>query len=76
MTRIEEIVRTLPHDLQKEVEDFARFLAERHEQTKKNQPRRRLDTRGWAGALAHLRDKYASGVDLQHDLYRWPKEQR
>jgi len=62
---LEEVVKGLSPDLQKEVQDFAEFLAEKQA----NRPRRkpRFD---WAGALEHLRDKYTS-VELQHKISDW-----
>ena len=62
MSTIEELVRQLPHDLQGEVEDFARFLLEK----------RAPHTSGkvaltWRGALRDDRDKFTS-VELQHNL--------
>ena len=62
---IEELLKELPPHLQDEVRDFAEFLLERYS----NRPRRKPRFE-WAGALAHLRDKYTS-VELQHKASDW-----
>jgi len=63
--QIEELVKELPPHLQDEVRDFADFLVKKHA----NRPRRKPRFE-WAGALAHLRDKYTS-VELQHKINDW-----
>ena len=62
---LEELIRELPPELQKEVRDFVEFLIEKRMQ----KPRRtfRLD---WRGALRDMRDQYTS-VDLQHRASEW-----
>jgi hypothetical protein len=65
---IDEVVKVtngLPERLQKEVRDFARFLAE-----KKVRPLRRKLRLDWAGGLKDLRDEYTS-VELQHKILDW-----
>jgi hypothetical protein len=51
MTKIEEIFKKLPPELQREVEDFAAFVLEKR--TKKSGRKLRQD---WAGALQGFRD--------------------
>ena len=68
MKTIDEVVKVttgLPERLQREVRDFARFLAE-----KKAHPQRRKLRLDWAGGLRDLRDKYTS-VELQHKVLDW-----
>jgi len=65
MGKLDEIVKDLPPDLQKEVEDFAQFLAAKHQHRSRRKP-----TFGWAGALKDWRDKYTS-VELQHKASDW-----
>ncbi|MCL5021602.1 MAG: DUF2281 domain-containing protein [Bacteroidetes bacterium] len=62
---IEEMIKRLPEDLQKEVMDYVQFLLEKRA-TKK---RGRLDF-SWEGALRDLKDKYTS-VELQHKISEW-----
>ena len=62
---LQDIIKALPAELQKEVEDFARFLLEKHGKTPQRKPR--FD---WAGALKDLRGHYTS-VDLQHKIAAW-----
>ena len=62
MQGIEEMVKELPPDLQREVEDFVRFLIE----TRLKRPRGK-PTFDWVGALRDLRDQYTS-VELQHKI--------
>lgn len=70
MQRIEEMVKELPPDLQREVEDFVRFLIERHQKRPRGKPK--LD---WFGALKDLRDQYTS-VELQHKIAEWRSQER
>ena len=65
MTTLEEVVQKLPADLQREVEDFARFLLETRVPPKSG--RMRLD---WAGALAEYRDRFTS-LELQKKALEW-----
>lgn len=65
MPTIEEIMRELPPELQKEVEDFARFLLEKH----KRKYGRKL-RQNWAGALREFRDQYTS-LELQKKALEW-----
>lgn len=63
--RLQEIINLLPYELQKEVEDFARFLLEKRVRKTRGKPK--FD---WAGSLRDLRDKYTS-VELQHKIAEW-----
>ena len=65
MGTIEELMKELPPELQKEVEDFARFLLERH--TPKRSRKLRQD---WAGALRAYRDQYTA-LELQQKALEW-----
>jgi len=63
--RIGEMVGALPPELQREVEDFVRFLTERRAQ--KAGKRLRQD---WAGALRSYREEYTS-LELQKKALEW-----
>jgi hypothetical protein len=65
MGAIEELIKELPPDLQKEVEDFARFLLER-----RAQKRGRKLRQDWAGALREYRDQFTS-LELQKKALEW-----
>jgi len=65
MGSIDELIKELPPDLQKEVEDFARFLLER--QAPKRSRKLRQD---WAGALRAYRDQFTS-LELQQKALEW-----
>jgi hypothetical protein len=62
LDEILESAKELPEELQAEVRDFARFLAEK--MARPTRKKLRLD---WAGALKDLRGKYTS-VELQHKI--------
>lgn len=62
---VQDLVKVLPPDLQKEVEDFARFLIEKR--LKKQGKRLRQD---WTGALRDYRDQYTS-LELQKKALEW-----
>ncbi len=62
---MQELLGGLPPELQKEVEDFARFLLERR--VKKHG---RVLRQRWAGALRDYREKYTS-LELQEKALRW-----
>ena len=55
MSRIEEMIKELPPELQQEVDDFVQFLLEK--QVCKPKGQLKLD---WRGALRDLRDQYTS----------------
>jgi len=65
MDTIEEMVKSLPPDLQQEVSDFAQFLLEKR--TRKPKGKFRFN---WEGALEDLRDRFTS-VELQHKALEW-----
>jgi hypothetical protein len=68
MGKIEEMVRNLPPDLQKEVEDFIQFLLNKQ----KRKPAKKL-RQDWAGALKDYRDKYTS-LELQKKALEWRED--
>ena len=65
MTRIEELIRDLPPELHREVEDFVEFLLEKRVKSPRVKP-----NFNWAGALKDLRNQYTS-VELQHQISEW-----
>jgi len=65
MENIEEIVKKLPPELKREVEDFVNFLIE-----KKARKQGRKLRQDWAGALKDYRDKYTS-LELQKKALEW-----
>ncbi len=62
---IDEIVKKLPEELQKEVIDFIDFLLEKR--SKKAGTKLRQD---WAGALRDYRSQYTS-TELQKKIMEW-----
>jgi galactose-1-phosphate uridylyltransferase len=62
---VQDLVKVLPPNLQKEVEDFARFLIEKR--LRRQGKRLRQD---WAGALRDYRDQYTS-LELQKKALEW-----
>ena len=62
---IQDLIKALPPELQREVEDFIRFLLEKR--VKKHGRRLRQD---WAGALRDYRDQYTS-LELQRKALEW-----
>ncbi len=65
MPTLEEKIRALPPELQREVEDFLDSLLSKHTSIPKKPMK--LD---WRGGLKELRDKYTS-VQLQHKILEW-----
>ncbi len=65
MKNLEEKIRELPPELQKEVEDFVEFLLERI--AKRKQKRLRMS---WAGALEEFGNQYTS-LELQKKALEW-----
>ena len=65
MKNFEEIVKELPPELRREVEDFAEFLLRTRVRT--NGRKLRL---GWAGALSEFRGNFTS-LDLQKKASEW-----
>jgi len=62
---LEEMIRDLPPDAQRQVADLVRQLAKAPE----SGPRKKLDQR-WAGALKRYRDQYTS-MQLQQKALEW-----
>jgi hypothetical protein len=62
---IDELIKVLPPERQREVEDFARFLIERRGQKRGEKLRQH-----WAGALRDYRDQYTS-LELQKKALEW-----
>lgn len=62
---VQDLVKVLPPDLQKEVEDFVRFLIEKR--LKRQGKRLRQD---WAGALRDYRNQHTS-LELQKKALEW-----
>jgi hypothetical protein len=65
MKSLEEMIRDLPPDAQRKVEDFVKELAK----STTGAPKRKLDQR-WAGALKRYRDQYTS-LQLQRKALEW-----
>jgi hypothetical protein len=65
MENIEEMVKKLPPELKREVEDFVNFLIE-----KKARKQGRKLRQDWAGALKDYRDQYTS-LELQKKALEW-----
>ncbi|KPL05714.1 hypothetical protein AMJ85_11025 [candidate division BRC1 bacterium SM23_51] len=65
MGKIEEMIKALPPEFRKEVEDFVQFLLEK----RAPKPGRRL-RQDWAGALSDYRDQYTS-LELQERALQW-----
>lgn len=66
MKSLEEKIRELPFELQKEVEDFVDFLVEKRKRKKGKA------LFNWEGALKELRDQFSS-IELQHEISNWRK---
>ena len=65
METVEEKIKRLPDDLQKEVVDFVDFLLIKH----KVKTDKKLSFQ-WVGGLKEYRDKYTS-VELQEKASKW-----
>lgn len=65
MKTLEEMIKELPPELQREVKDFVQFLLER----RARKPGRKL-RQDWAGALRDYRDQYTS-LELQKKALEW-----
>ncbi|MGO9275458.1 MAG: DUF2281 domain-containing protein [Terriglobia bacterium] len=65
MKTLEELIKELPPDLKREVQDFAQFLLD-----KKGRPARRKVGLSWAGALSEFRDQFTS-LELQKKSLEW-----
>jgi hypothetical protein len=65
--KLEDIIKELPEDLRKELEDFAQFLWEK--KFKQGFKRKKLSLT-WVGGLKEYRDKFTS-LDLQKKALEW-----
>ncbi len=65
MTKLEAMIKELPQELHKEVEDFVESLIKKNNANNGNAERKYSFK--WAGALKDLRDQYTS-VELQHAI--------
>ena len=65
MKPVEQLIKELPPELRKEVEDFVQFLIEKRARTHGKKLRQ-----DWAGALRDYRDQYTS-LDLQKKALEW-----
>jgi len=65
MKSLEEMIRDLPPDAQRKVEDFVKELVK----STTPAPKRKLGQR-WAGALKRYRDQYTS-LQLQRKALEW-----
>lgn len=65
MQSLDEMVKELPAELQREVFDFVEFLL-----AKRTRKRPRKLKQDWAGALAGYREQYTS-LDLQEKALDW-----
>ncbi len=68
--RLERIIKQLPPELQKEVEDFALFLLEK--KTRRNEKEKFLK-QDWGGGLREYRNVYTS-LDLQKKALEWRED--
>ena len=62
MKTVEEMMKELPTEYQKEVEDFIEFLLAKQLKKQRKKPKY-----NWAGAMKDLRSQYTS-VELQHKI--------
>lgn len=62
---VKDLIKALPPDLQREVEDFVRFLLE-----KRVKKRGKILRQDWAGALRDFRDQFTS-LELQKKALEW-----
>jgi hypothetical protein len=65
--KLEDIIKELPQDLRKELEDFAQYLWEK--KFKQGFKRKKLSLT-WVGGLKEYRDKFTS-LDLQKKALEW-----
>jgi hypothetical protein len=65
--KLEDIIKELPQDLRKELEDFAQFLWEK--KFKQGFKQKKLSLT-WVGGLKEYRDKFTS-LDLQKKALEW-----
>lgn len=62
---VKDLIKALPPELQREVEDFVRFLLE-----KRVKKRGKILRQDWAGALRDFRDQFTS-LELQKKALEW-----
>lgn len=62
---VKDLIKALPPELQREVEDFVRFLLE-----KRVKKRGKILRQDWAGALRDFREQYTS-LELQKKALEW-----
>ncbi len=62
MNSLDDLIKKLPPEYEREVQDFINFLIEKR--AKKHRGKPIFD---WAGALKDLRNRYTS-VELQHKI--------
>jgi hypothetical protein len=65
MSALDDVIKELPSELQKEVLDFVQFLI-----AKRKRKRRHKLRQDWAGALREYRDRYTS-LELQRKALEW-----
>jgi len=65
MKTLEDMIRELPPEAQRQVADYVRRLSE----SIKSMPKRKLDQH-WAGALRRYRSQYTS-LQLQQKVLEW-----
>lgn len=65
MSTIEEMIKSLPPELQKEARDFVEYLSHKHRH--KQQDKLSLN---WVGDLKKYRDKYTS-LELEEKASDW-----
>ena len=65
MKNATELIKELPPEIRREVEDFVDFLMKKRVKKARGKPRF-----NWAGALKDLRNQYTS-VELQHKISEW-----
>jgi len=65
--KLEEIIKELPEDLRRELEDFAQYLWEK--KFKQGFKRKKLSLT-WVGGLKEYRDKFTL-LDLQKKALEW-----
>ena len=68
MKTIEELIKELPDDAQREVRDFVEFLA-----SKQARRRGRKLRQDWAGALREQREEYTA-LELQKKALDWRED--
>ncbi len=65
MDNVADLIKKLPPDLQREVEQFVEFLS-----SKQGRKKGRKLRQDWAGALKEYRDRYTS-LELQKKALEW-----